>query len=204
MANPADVVGWYNFSWSGGVFDVCFRPAGHFWVPRFQAAARWEMEDDKIKIDWGRYGKYDMTFNAETKSMDGICTSVANPNPEKDWRKADFREPLRPVEALLIGLGAGTEWDFEHEGGSFPIQFKADGYNHFKCNSFPAHAHWSLVDENKVVINWAEFGKYELVVDVDTKTMEGGVQGNLSDWRKAVYVRDNEDLHTVEACTHHH
>ena len=76
---------------------------------------------------------------------------------ENNLRKAEFLRPLSNVEAMLIGDGAGTEWDFEWSGGSFPVEFKADGYNHFKCATFPAHAHWSF-NEGKIFINWAEYG----------------------------------------------
>merc|ERR1712207_130174 len=98
---------------------------------------------------------------------------------DKNWRKATFKGPLSAAELALIGDGAGTEWDFEWSGGSFPVQFKADGYNHFKCNDFPAHAHWSLED-TKLRINWGEYGQYDLVVDAEAKTMEGGQVGGVS------------------------
>merc|ERR1719247_3647896 len=95
---------------------------------------------------------------------------------ETDWRKAAFKRALSPVEAVLLGDGAGTEWDFQWSGGSFPVQFKADGYNHFKCEEFPAHAHWSL-EGDSLKINWSQFGKYTLTVDAAAKTMSGMEDG---------------------------
>mmetsp|Transcript_14156 Transcript_14156/g.16522 ORF Transcript_14156/g.16522 Transcript_14156/m.16522 type:complete len:84 (-) Transcript_14156:242-493(-) len=64
---PSDVVGWYDLSWSGGSFPICFRPAGIFFCPKFQQPAKWELEDDVIKIDWKRYGKYELKFDPPTK-----------------------------------------------------------------------------------------------------------------------------------------
>merc|ERR1712190_359663 len=92
---------------------------------------------------------------------------------------------------VLIGDGAGSEWDFQWAEGSFPVQFKADGYNHFKCEDFPAHAHWSL-DGPKLFINWAEYGNYEMVINPEDKTMEGGLVGGdrATEWRKAKFMRN--------------
>eukprot|EP00913_Durusdinium_trenchii_P012264 g11516.t1 len=111
MAKPSDIVGWYDLSWSGGSFPICFRPAGVFFCPKFQQPSRWELEGDILK------------FDAETKSMDG--NAVPKSDDEKNWRKAAFSRELSPLEALLLGDGAGSEWDFEWSGGKFPVKFKA-------------------------------------------------------------------------------
>eukprot|EP00929_Paragymnodinium_shiwhaense_P049047 TRINITY_DN24759_c0_g1_i1.p1 TRINITY_DN24759_c0_g1~~TRINITY_DN24759_c0_g1_i1.p1 ORF type:complete len:227 (+),score=58.71 TRINITY_DN24759_c0_g1_i1:78-683(+) len=199
----AAVYGWYDLSWTGGSFEVSFRPGGHFFCPRFQAGAKWELEGDTIKIDWGKFGKYELKWNASAKSMDGMCVSVANPNPEKDWRKALFKKPLSAVETLLFGEGAGTEWDLQWEGGEFPIQFKCDGYNHFKCVQFPAHAHWALEDD-VLSIFWGEFGNYVLKVDATAKTMAGSVKDKPEDWRKAKWHSDIYNSGSHEVCNEHH
>mmetsp|Transcript_52492 Transcript_52492/g.125430 ORF Transcript_52492/g.125430 Transcript_52492/m.125430 type:complete len:204 (-) Transcript_52492:96-707(-) len=200
----ADIVGWYDLEWSGGSFEVCFRPGCKFYCPRFQEASRWELTGDVVKVDWGRYGKYELTFTAATKSMDGYKVPK-NEADEKNWRKAKFKRPLSAEEVALIGDGAGTEWDFQWSGGSFPVQFKADGYNHFKCQDFPAHAHWSL-DGDKLKINWAEYGNYELTIDGASKTMSGcAVGGNPeTDWRKAKLEKNLTDIYSHEECEHHH
>jgi len=205
--SQADLVGWYDFEWSGGKFDVCFRPAGHFFVPKFQAPARWKLDGDEVKIDWGKFGKYIMKWDVGKKTMDGMLDKEGA-DPAKDWRKANLREPLSEVEKVLYGAGAGTEWELEWKEGSFPIQFKCDGYNHFKCVQFPAHAHWSLVGD-VLTINWGEFGNYALKVDAENKTMSGAAVGAADppadhEWRKAKWLRDNTDMNTIEACDGSH
>jgi len=199
-----DVVGWYDLTWCGGTFSICFRPAGYFFSPKFQAPSRWELVGDVVNIDWAKFGKYEMRFDKETKSMEGNLIPKTE-GDEKNWRKAAFVRELSPAELALIGDGAGTEWDFIWSGGNFPVQFKADGYNHFKCADFPAHAHWSL-DGDKLLINWGEFGNYELTVDGVAKTMEGVAVGGdpATDWRKGKHLRNMIDNHVVEACEHHH
>lgn len=204
MAKSSEVVGWYDFAWSGGSFEVCFRPAGSFFCPKFQAPARWSLEGDVVTVDWAKFGKYELKFDPATKSLEGHALPKVE-GDDKNWRKASFKQALSPVEALLFGDGAGTEWDFAWSGGSFPVQFKADGYNHFKCDEFPAHAHWSL-EGTKLKISWAQYGNYELTVDPETKTMAGASVGGdpEKDWRKATLVRNLVDQNTLEDCQHHH
>jgi len=207
--SAADVVGWYDFEWARGSFEVCFRPAGHFFCPKFQAPARWTFTDGVVDIDWAKFGKYSLKFDAQAKMMDGGLVVDSGKEPaETDWRKAKHLRQLSPVEALIIGKGAGSLWDFEWSGGKFEVEFKADGYNHFKCSQFPAHAHWSLAGD-VLRINWAQYGKYTLTVDADAKTMSGASDGaedppKDDEWRKAKFSKDCEDLHTIEACDHHH
>jgi len=162
------------------------------------------MEGDRISLDWNNFGKYELAFSSESKSMQGNAIPK-NEADDKNWRKAVFRGPLSAAELVLIGDGAGSEWEFEWSGGSFPVQFKADGYNHFKCNLFPAHAHWSLED-TKLRINWGEYGQYDLDVDSEAKTMEGAMVGGTpeTDWRKAKFLHNLIDNKTVEKCEHHH
>lgn len=203
MTKMEDVVGWYDFNWSGGTFLVCLRPAGTFFCPAFQVASRWELEGNTVNIDWAKYGKYELTFDPATRSMEGNALPKKE-GDEKNWRKAVFKNGLSPAEALLIGDGAGTEWDFAWSGGSFPVQFKADGYNHFICSDFPAHSHWSL-DGTTLKINWAQYGNYVLTVDPEGKTLEGAAVGAdpATDWRKATLTRNLINQQTIEACEHH-
>merc|ERR1711918_293209 len=103
--------------------------------------------------------------------------------------KAKFLRALSPLEACLFGEGAGTEWDFAYDGGSFKVQFKSDGYNHFKCPTYPAHSHWSILPSGKIFIDWAKYGRYELTCDPAAGSMEGSVQGTPEKWRKAQLLR---------------
>merc|ERR1711957_145900 len=126
---------------------------------------------------------YEMTVGAEN-SMEGHAVPKKEED-ENNWRKFNFLRPLSDEDLTIIGDGAGSEWDFEWSGGSFPVSFKADGYNHFKCEDFPAHAHWSL-NGDKLRINWAEYGTYDMVVDAASRTMSGCAVGGdpATDWRK--------------------
>ena len=125
MAKPSDVVGWYDFSWSGGSFEVCFRLAGMFFCPKFLAPSKWTMEGDMIKIDWAKFGKYELLFDPAIKSMEG--NAIPKSDDEKNSRKAVVKRERLPLETLLLGDGAGSEWNFAWSGGSFPVTFKADG-----------------------------------------------------------------------------
>jgi hypothetical protein len=203
MAKMSELVGWYDLSWKGGSFEVCLRPAGQFFCPKFMAQARWTLEGNSVSVDWAKFGKYEFTVAAD-KSMEGNLLPK-NPEDESNWRKCTFNRPLSAEELALIGDGAGSEWDFAWSGGNFPVQFKADGYNHFKCDEFPAHAHWTI-QGTKLTINWAEYGKYEMTIDPAAKTMEGGLIGAdwKTDWRKAKHSRNLLDNKVVEACEHDH
>ncbi|CAK9051243.1 Hypothetical protein SCF082_LOCUS28144 [Durusdinium trenchii] len=179
-----DVVGWYDFSWAEGSFPVCFRPGGAFYCPKFPQGATWNLDGSVVKIDWKRFGKFELKFEAKSKSMSGRSNS-----PDHSWRSATWMGPLSPEEQLLLGHGGGSEWVFVWQRGKFPVKFKADGRNRFKCEFFPAHAHWSL--EGKTLrIDWCDYGTYELVVNVTECSMEGCLVGGdpEKDWRKAKFM----------------
>lgn len=199
----AAVHGWYELSWTGGVFEVCFRPGGHFFCPKFQAAAKWELDGDSMKIDWADFGRYEMKWNKYAKAMDGICVSVKNPTLERDWRKATFKKPLSSAEILLFGDGAGTEWDLKWAEGEFPIQFKCDGCNTFKCAKYPADSRWSLEGEDTINIFWREYGNYQLKVDSGAKTMSGSVVGEAENWRTAKYYNNIYNIGAHEVTGQH-
>ncbi|CAD7973088.1 unnamed protein product [Amoebophrya sp. A25] len=239
-----NVFGWYDFAWSGGSFEVCFRPGGHFFAPKFQAASKWQMVVQDVgghghnegnghaheghaheghahdghahghgnkkcivRIDWGaKFGQYELEFDPATKAMKGMCTSTPNASMEKDWRTAAFKRPISPVEAALFGEGAGSEWMFQWSGGEFPVIFKGDGYNHFQCHQFPAHAHWSLAEDGLLTIFWEKFGTYEMRVDPVNRLMEGSAKGEPENWRKARFTGNlpfTGQTDIVE-CAHHH
>jgi hypothetical protein len=98
-----------------------------------------------------------MRVDPATTAMEGCVKGTP-----ADWRKATFVKPLSPVETMLFGSGGGTEWKFEYDGGSFGVQFKADGYNHFNCPSYPEHSHYTLdthnAPGNMMEIDWGKFG----------------------------------------------
>jgi len=103
-----------------------------------------------------------------------------------------FKRHFSPAEINLFD----SEWELEHPKGKFLVEFHADAYNHFVCSDFPAHSHWSLVDDAdgdpytpSVHINWGKFGKYVLKMSADGKSMEGSAEGQPDNWRKAKRMR---------------
>lgn len=203
----ASILGWYELAWSGGSFEVSLRPGGHFFCPKFQSQARWELvltaeKSWIVRIDWKKFGQYELQLDVSAKKMAGKCVSSAN--PDEDWRTASFKRPLDSTEVMLFGDGAGTEWMFQWEGGEFPVVFKGDGYNHFVCDKFPAHAHWSLTD-GLLTIHWDKYGTYEMRVDGDR--MAGHAKGQPENWRKARRTGAlpwDGSMGKEEACEHDH
>ena len=86
-----------------------------------------------------------------------------------------------------------SEWKLEHPGGSFDIEFRADGLNSFVCGMFPAKASWRIVNSDSetptVYIDWGKYGEYELTVAADGESMVGSVKGQPDAWRKATRLR---------------
>ena len=113
--------------------------------------------------------------------------------------------PLSPAELKLLSpTGGGTEWSFEYKMGRFAVQFRGDGFNHFVCHEYPAHAHWSLGGANRdeITINWAQYGTY--VLRVDGAAAAGSAKGNPAEWRKMTYIRDLDAGEASEVCGHDH
>ena len=65
-------------------------------------------------------------------------SAVAKP---ESWRKMRRKRVFSIAEQMLMD----SVWQLEHPGGSpFLIEFRADAFNHFVCDTFPARAHWTL------------------------------------------------------------
>jgi hypothetical protein len=147
----AKLEGVYDFIHAGGQFDVHLRSGGRFFAPKFQARANWTVtEAGEVTIEWGKYGQYKLDLVDPPKRLfEGSLIG----KPES-WRKMSLKRPFTTAEKMLMD----SEWELEHPGGKFNIEFRADGFNHFICNDFPAHAHWRLDNEDNpaptVYINW--------------------------------------------------
>ena len=104
-----------------------------------------------------------------------------------------FVRPFSLPETKLMD----SQWEFEHPGGSFTIEFRADSFNSFVCDSFPDlsfRTTWRLEDaesglDMRVHINWGKFGEYELKMSPDGESMTGSAKGRPSEWRKAKRLR---------------
>ena len=202
----------YSFQHAGGEFEVQLRPGGIFYAASYpDPKARWAVKEvagagTTVCINWGQFGYYELavtdasTLEASGSAVD-LATGVAAP---ADWRKMKATRPFSVCERCLFGAaGTGSEWSFEWSGGAFPVEFRADAYNHFYCKQYPAHSHWRLggasVDE--LTIDWATFGQYEMKMAPDGKTGSGSAKGNPADWRKMTFVGD---LGVVEDIDHGH
>ena len=128
-----------------------------------------------------------------------------------------YLRDFNPAELCLFGnAGGGTVWDFAWQNGSFEVEFRSDGFNHFVCNSYPEHSHW-IMSEDDIKIFWGKFGTYVLKIDPVSSTMSGCKEGEPTNWRKATLLRslgtealtapehdhDHEHVHT-DACKHDH
>ena len=133
MAGPRHGV--YDFSWSGGTFQVEIRADGAFWCRKFAVDSTWELKDDgrTVYIDWRKYGKYELVIND-----DGTLAGSVQGKPD-DWRKAVFVRAFTPAEvpcsqpspspaahhsvhqphALTLAqvLLSGSSWMLSYEGG---------------------------------------------------------------------------------------
>lgn len=150
-------LGLYRWSYQGGDFNVAFRPQGIFFCQKFPADAEWRVTPDSstLQVDWKKFGVYEFPIASGGDSYEGSAAR----SPE-NWRKIDFIREFTYAEKVLLGDGFGTAWNFQYEKGSFDIEFRCDGYNHFNCPRFPAHSHWSM-DEGTglIAINWGQYGK---------------------------------------------
>jgi hypothetical protein len=52
--------GVYNWSYSGGSFQVELRPFGSFYSKKYSALATWALVDKKVTIDWKKFGKIEL------------------------------------------------------------------------------------------------------------------------------------------------
>jgi hypothetical protein len=153
MVNP----GVYSWSHAGGSFPVCLRPSGIFYCAQYASAAKWDLqngpdESKNLSIDWKNYGQYELRVVGDGL-LEGSQKGKLN-----NWRRMTFTRAFNEHEELMMGTGSGTVWNFEWEKGHFEVEFRCDGYNHFICNSYPAHSHWSMED-NKILINWDKYGR---------------------------------------------
>jgi hypothetical protein len=193
----------YEWSYAGGKFDVVLRPHGVFYCSKYPAQATWTMEDNKMLIEWGKFGSYEFPFLGNLDVVDGYGT-----DNKTNWRKLTYARDFNPIERLLLGDGHGSVWNFEHAKGSFEIEFHVDGYNHFVCKQFPAHSHWLSTDDGLVQIFWGQYGDYELRLDPTTNSLTGHKSGQASNWRKAHFLRAlqayaGSDLPSHDHAHHH-
>jgi len=171
--------GVYSFAHPGGEFEVHCRDKGRFWAPKFQCKSTWQLESDGgLYVDFQQHGKY-----ALKRTGDGTFSGSAVGKPDS-WRTMVKQRSFSTAERAVMD----SRWEFEHAGGSFEVEFRADAFNHFVCEKFPAHSHWRLDNAETATptlyINWGKFGEYELEIAADGSSASGSVKGRPEDWRK--------------------
>lgn len=139
---------------------MALRPNGVFYCSKYPTKANWRVADNKLTVEFGKYGNYEFTLPA---GGDGSIDGRALDN-QANWRKLTHKRNFNPTETLLLGEhGYGSVWNFEYAKGSFEIEFRCDAYNHFVCKTYPSHSHWLNTDDGLVQIFWGKYGKSRLV-----------------------------------------
>jgi hypothetical protein len=67
----SDLYGVYTWTYSGGSFPVELRSDGNFFCKSYPASAKWELQGHTLKIDWKKYGKYELQVT--TPSRQTFC-----------------------------------------------------------------------------------------------------------------------------------
>lgn len=182
LAAVQSMEGVYTFTHPGGEFEVHLRSKGRFWAPRFQCKSTWVLgSEGDLRVDFAQYGQY-----AFERTEDGFSGAAVG-KPEQ-WRRMAKRRDFSRAEVALMD----SKWAFEHAGGTFEVEFRADAFNHFVCDAFPAHSHWRVDDADSptptVFIDWGKYGQYELAVAADGSRAAGSVKGQPDNWRKMRYL----------------
>ena len=182
------LLGVYDFTHPGGAFEVHLRSRSRFFAPNFKENSMWRCDRSadastyQLLIEWGKYGRY--ALDMDMAAHPPCCAGSAIGQPE-NWRTMIMKRPFTLCESKIMD----SEWKFEHAGGSFSIEFHADGLNSFNCPLFPARAFWRIEDVESrtptVHINWDRFGEYELKMAPDGESMTGSAKGHPQEWRKA-------------------
>ncbi len=146
-------LGVYEFLHAGGSFHVALRPNGFFFCAEYAAQATWQVVGSNLYIDWKNYGQYEFAV-VNPVSLDGSVIGDSS-----QWRKMVFLRPFNRTEMAIMGQGFGTVWNFEYEHGSFEVEFRCDGFNHFICETYPAHSHWNLTEEQLIAISFGQYGQ---------------------------------------------
>jgi hypothetical protein len=151
--------GIYEWAYSAGRFEVALRPNKVLYCAEYQAQAKWDIAEENVlakvlRVDFKNFGQYEFVVTSDASAP--IQGSVAGV-PEK-WRTLTFLRPFNETEIAVLGQGHGTVWSFQYSHGHFEIEFRTDGYNHFICKDYPAHAHWSIDKDSNLLISWAQYG----------------------------------------------
>ena len=180
LADMQEAQGVYTFAHPGGEFEAHLRSKGRFWAPKFKCKSTWLLGSDAttLQVDFQQYGKYEFQ-----KTSDGEWAGSAVGQPD-NWRRMTKKRAFSAAEVAVMD----SKWEFEHAGGTFEVELRADAFNHFVCEAYPAHAHWRLDNADlptpTIYINWGKYGEYELEVAADGLSAVGSAKGQPDKWRK--------------------
>lgn len=80
-------------------------------------------------------------------------------------------------------------YNWSYKSGQFLVSFRPSGI--FHCAKYPGKATWSVDANGLLTVIWQNYGVYEFPLSAPgATTIEGGVQGNPSNWRRLEYIRD--------------
>ena len=119
----------WNFEYDQGSFEVCAKPESmlrllsrlarvtyfwqvefhadgfnHFVCKQYPAHSHWAIDGDRITVNWGSFGDYELTIDAAGTSMAGHKKGQPD-----NWRRATF---LRSLGAA--GLASAPDHDHDH------------------------------------------------------------------------------------------
>ncbi len=78
--------------------------ANHFVCKQYPAHSHWSMDGDRIVVNWGSYGDYELTIDATGTIMVGHKKGQPD-----NWRRATFLRSLGPE-----GLASAPHHDHDH------------------------------------------------------------------------------------------
>jgi hypothetical protein len=116
-----------------------------------------------------------------------------SPHPSLSPSTATSLKLFCPISIMI----APGEYSWTYGGGQFAVCLRPSGV--FYCSEYPAVATWeAITDEGvqKLLINWKNFGKYELKVTAEG-VLEGWQVGKPNNWRKMQFLRPFNDVETL-------
>lgn len=166
----------WNFQHPDGNFFVEFKANGtNEFVNPCPGKATWSLAKDNktVKIDWGRYGKYEMEVDAKTKTMDGDL-QVEGWGGDKDWRKATLSHDIGEHGAGHDDGGRGHSILLGHDPEALPDadDDPADGHGHSHGNG---HGHGGGHGSGGGIISIGNFsvGSQKFMCDREGQVLRG-------------------------------
>ena len=87
-------------------------------------------------------------------------------------------------------------YKWEYASGAFDVALRPNAV--FHCPQYSSSSTWSL-DNNKLSINWKNYGSYELIKSKDESSIvfDGSVKDQPTKWRKMTFIRPFNDVESL-------